>query len=174
MGTRSLTRSEIDGINLYLEEVVNIPMVEAVYLIASFSSKRGKKQIWVMTLFNNSLQYNGKIIGEERVRDIARDSEKLVTCNNCYNHIFRRARLFFGTEDAMNYNLSMVSNQELMAERSLISGTILFDRFGNFEANRQKALDTLEPLEDTFKISNIDAIKFVKTSSLEYIKKSDS
>lgn len=169
----NLTKHEIDGINLYLEEVVKIPMIEAVYLISFVSSKQGRDRIWLMTLYNNSLAYNEKITGEKIHRDITKDSDKLVSCNHRYNCLFAKRRLSFITEDTANYNLGMMSNQQLMAERSLVSGTILFDRFGDFEANRQKASEVLEPFEDSCQIENISAIKPVKAPSLAYLKKKD-
>lgn len=169
----TLSQAEICGINLFMSDVVTIPMVEAVYLIPFVSSKDGTSKCDVVTIYNSSLYYNGLLTGEERYRDTSDEKNTIDEVMDIYAAFLKNSRVSFRKETSSNYDLSMMHIRELMAERSLVSGNILFDRFGKIKENRDRAVQLLSPFLDSMEVSNIEKVLDRKTPAVEYMKENN-
>ena len=64
-------------------------------------------------------------------------------------------RLSFHICDSDDYSMSLMTNREISAEMSLISGTILFDRFKNLRDNKEEASKLISPFKTALPIYNI-------------------
>lgn len=68
------------------------------------------------------------------------------------------SRCFFYTCNFSNYSILLKSTNEILAEKSLISSVVLFDRFGDVAFNKKRAANYLLPFPNTVLIDNIDEV----------------
>ena len=158
MKTMVLSEEEIMSIESFMQEASNIPVVECIYLVPFFSEKSKKEKVDIITIWNESLYYNGLLTGEEKMRDANSERTSLENIVQKYQQTSKEGRLSFTTDDDWNYSLSLLHRREWYAEMALASGTILFDRFGNKTENRNSALDYFQPQENILEIENIDKL----------------
>lgn len=168
-----LTECEVDGINLFMSELITLPVVEAVYLLPYKTKIFGKYGVDVVTVYNNSLKYDTLVTGTNEKRDSSSELESLQETISDYGKIFAEGRLRFFAEDAADFLPFIFKSREILAKRSLASGIILFDRFGDIEAKQHEAQTTVGLLPNTVEISNLDSIKQGKELVSEYKKKND-
>ncbi len=158
MKTMVLSEEEIMSIESFMQEASNIPVVECIYLVPFFSEKSKKEKVDIITIWNESLYYNGLLTGEEKMRDTKRERTSLENIVQKYQQKSNECRLSFTTDGDWNYSLSLMHRREWYAEMALASGTILFDRFGNKTDNRNSALGYFQPQENILEIENIDKL----------------
>lgn len=171
MRTKRLSKKEIDGINLFISNVIDIDIVEGIYIVPYRDVANNKQGARIITIFNESLDYSRKLTGsEERFNAFERDSLDWTILN--YNGFFGTDLTFY-SNNASNYNLELFHHREKMSLKSLVSGTILFDRFGDVSKTKEQASTLIEPFEETIKIRNMKAILPTEVSS-QYVKKSDN
>ena len=134
-----LSEEEIVSIKSFIQEVSNIPVVECIYLVPFLSEKSRTEKVDIITIWNESLYYNGLLTGEEKMRDTNNERMSLENIVQKYQQNSNEGRLSFTTDNDGNYSLSLMHRREWYAEMALASGTILFDRFGNKTDNRNSA-----------------------------------
>ena len=168
-----LSEEEILCIQSFIKEASDIPMVECVYLVSFLDNNTKHEHIDVIAIQNQSLYYNGKLIGKETMRNIDNELNNLEKTIKKYRKQFENGRLSFVSEDDSNYSLALMAHREIRAEMSLTSGIILFDRFGDKEENKQQASQMLPIYPNILHIENIEQImnNYKKTTVLKKIKK---
>ena len=166
MGTMVLTEEEIIAINSFIQKASNIPIVECIYILPFFSMESKKEEVDIITIWNDSLYYNGLLTGKDEMRDNRKELKRLKGIIQKYKQESNEGRLDYSIEDSGNYSLSLMHRREWRAEMSLASGTILFDRFGNKTDNRDGALGYFQPLKNILEIENMDKLIIVTKESL--------
>lgn len=154
-----LSEEEILCIQSFLQEISNIPMVECVYLVSYLDDTTKLGEVDIIAIKNQSLYYNEKLTGSASMRDTESEQYNFDISINNFNNFLKNSRLSFSKADDFNYCLSLMHSREVAAEKSLISGEILFDRFGDKEKNKQRALCLLKPYSNLLMIENIEQLK---------------
>ncbi len=165
----TLTECESDGINLFVSEIVALPMVEAIYLVPYRTKIFEEYGIDIVTIYNKSWKYDTLITGTEKKRDTDHEFENLQHDIEKYDAIFNGSRLKFFSQDFADYLPFVFSCRERIAKKSLAAGIILFDRFGNLKEKQTEAQREFG-IPSTVEITNIESIKPVSAPSLEYLK----
>lgn len=168
-----LSSEEILCIQSFIKEVSDIPMVECVYLVSFLDNKTKQERVDIITIQNQSLYYNGKLIGKETMRKIDNELNNLEKTIKKYRKQLENGRLSFVSEDDSNYSLALMDRREIRAEMSLANGIILFDRFGDKEENKQQASQMLPIYPNILQIENIEQVmnNSKETTVLKKIKK---
>lgn len=164
-----LTECEADGINLFVSEIVTLPMVEGIYLLPYHTRMFGEYGINIVTVYNKSWKYDTLITETEKKRDTSQEFKSLQHDVEKYGSIFKDSRLRFFYQDFVDYLPFVFHSREILAKKNLAAGIILFDRFGNLEEKQSEAQREFG-IPSTVKITNIDKIKPVESPSLEYFK----
>lgn len=154
-----LSEEEILCIQSFLQEISNIPMIECVYLVSYLEENTKLEKIDVITIKNQSLYYNEKLTGKAISRNIQTEQNNFNATINNFEKLFKNSRIYFSKADDFEYCLSLMHSREVIAERSLVSGEILFDRFGDKEKNKQRASCLLKPYSNILQIENIEQLK---------------
>ena len=158
--TISLEEKEITSISSFVKDVINIPMVECVYLMPYYSMERDQATLDVVAIWNNNPTYNELLTGEKSRRDITFEASALdMTIGKYMEDIDEDIdRLSFSKENIDDYSLTMLHRREYYAEKSLASGIILFDRFEQMAINQEKAYNYLGKFENAADVINIDEV----------------
>lgn len=170
MKSIKLSKSEILIIKSFVHEMTNILAVECVYLVPYLDNSAKLGKVEVIVIKNDSLSYKGKLTGKETMRDTKTESDTLKIIVKKFKEKFKNSRLTFSCDDASNYSLTLMHNRELISEKELASGIILFDRFGDMEKNKQQASSMLECYSNILQIENIDQILNKKNQVLKKTK----
>ena len=168
MNSIVLSEKEISFIDSFNQEATNIPLVECVYIVPYIAGEQKEEKIRVITLWNDSQYYNGLLNGNEEKRNIIRERTELDTLIEKYNQESINSRVSFTKESSENYTLAFKNDRNLIAEVSLVSGIILFDRFGLMKANRNDALEELYPYNNILQVDNIDMLLFKATKRVKH------
>ena len=166
MKTMVLSEEEIMSIESFMQEASNIPIVECIYILPFFSMESKKEEVDIITIWNDSLYYNGLLTGKDEMRDTRKEWKRLKGIIQKYKQESNEGRLDYSIEDSGNYSLSLMHRREWYAEMALASGTILFDRFGNKTDNIDGALGYFQPLKNILEIENMDKLIIVTKESL--------
>lgn len=158
METVILSLQEISLIRSFVQEMFNIPMVECVYLVSYLDDNTKQEKINVITIQNQSLYYNKKLTGKETMRNTMTEYNNLKMLLKKFQKRLENSRLSFILEDDSIYSLTLMHYREIVAEKSLVNGTILFDRFGDKEKNKQRASCMLPLYSNRLQIENIEQI----------------
>lgn len=150
----TLTTFEVDSISLFIDDVVAIPCVEAIYLLACKRRIFGDTVIDVVTVYNNSLAYNNLLTNNE---GFSLDFDKMYSELSCRQIPFSNSRLNFISQNSNDFLPFILNAKEKIAKRDLARGTILFDRFGHIKKKQMEAKNELGISSD-IKITNIDEI----------------
>ena len=161
-----LTEKEIDTINSFINEVTLIPLVECIYVVPYIDNKTNKETCDIVTIYNESLYYNGKITGSETVRETKPEKELLKNTIEKYKNILTEEKFSLSIDDSWNYSICLMHRREVISETALISGTILFDRFDNKTENQNDSKNYLKPYPNIIEIENIDNIKYTKKQEI--------
>lgn len=159
----TLTEEEIKGINSFIGEVSSIPAVECVYITGYLDEATASAKMDVITIWNDSASYKEKVYGKSEVdsREEIGELREMILAKSGDAALERVA---FNEETAYNYLLALMHHREVIAEMSLASGTILFDRFGDFTQNQKRALELLEPYPNILPIDNVSLLSDVKNA----------
>lgn len=164
-----LTECETGGINLFVSEIITLPMVEAIYLLPYQSKVFGEFGVDIVTVYNNSLRYDHLLTGGDEKRETSYEFKRLQDDVSRYGAIFNGSRLRFFSQDYSDFLPFILTSRERIAKHELARGIILFDRFGNLQDKQVEAQREFG-LPGTVRITNIDNIKEVEKPSLEYLK----
>lgn len=152
-----LLEKEIDGINLFISKVVDIPSVEGVYLLPYLSRINDYKFSVIAVFDSNLATSNGDFINIE-------DNKKLL------NNIFRDGRIRFTSQDIMEKPSPLTHNWYFFTEQALASGTILLDKSGNISAKKRHLEQRMGTFPNIVAVSNIDSLT-PNDIALEYTKR---
>ena len=147
-----LTPCEIDGINLFIEENVSLPTVEAVYLLACKTKIFEEEKIDIVTVYNTSTAYNS-LFAEGTTLECGRLQDSIEK----YQALFNNGRLSFLSHNSSDFLPFIFSTRERIAKRELAKGIIVFDRFGNIKKKQIDAQCELGISSDV-EITNINEI----------------
>lgn len=150
----TLTEEEIKGIHSFIGKASSIPAVECVYITGYLDEASSSTKIDVITVWNDSIAYKEKVYGKVAV-DTHKEIGELREMILAKSGDASLERVAFNEEAAYNYLLALMHHREVIAEMSLASGTILFDRFGDFTQNQKRALELLTPYPNVLAIENI-------------------
>ncbi len=154
MNEITLDENEIFAINNFLEEAINLKVVEAIY-VEAFNDKEEGEIIDVVTIPNCSLSYNKKITGEEKMR-VEEDEELAQLRESTKQYSSLSGRLKFSIEN--NLSLLMMHRREEFAEKSLASGTIIYDRFDDMKNHQEKSRKRIGTYTNILTITNLDKV----------------
>lgn len=171
MKNRKLNQKEIDAINLFMSNVTDIDIVEGVYIVPYMDNTSRKQGVRIVTIYNTTPDYLQDLNGNN-TELTGIDYTNLHTTVANYNGFFQgTTSLSFFANDAKNYStLGILSHAKKLSLQSLASGTILFDRFGDIEKTRFKAIDHVKPFKEAVLLKNIDEI-LPKGEVIQYQKK---
>ncbi len=171
MKFRRLNKKEIDGINLFMSNVCDIDIVEGVYIVPYFDVPNRKQGVRVITVFNDSAEYLLKVTNNVSSFTIF-DHDNLSTTILNYNGFFENTTgLSFFKNDSRNYNsCGSLEHKEKLSLQSLVSGTILFDRFGELEKKKFTTINIVSPFKEAVQLRNIDEV-LPKDGPFQYSKK---
>ena len=158
MNTISLTEEEISNIKSFINEITSIPMVECVYLVPYYIKTNNKQYLELYAVKNNSMLYNEQLTSKPQSRDVTEEELLFESIIEKYNNIFEGDRLCFTKTDDYYYSIQLLQTACIIAEKSLISGTILFDRFNNFTKNKEKVSEYISKYPNILEIDNINKI----------------
>lgn len=163
-----LTDKQIEIINDYVKEASQISHVSGIYLyVHEFHSENGLNiNIGLQSIFDLSLEYNNKLIGQKIPSEIS-DEEYARFCNlsSKYEAIMKDASIFFGLSRMTDYCTQSASHISLLLGLSLATSSILFDRFGDIKTRKEELSKLYQPDEGYLQIENIDAITNNQNSS---------
>ncbi len=148
-----LTEEELNAIHSFVDEVRDIAMVECVYLLPYVNTSK-EVRICVITIRNNTPKYNLESSRIYSVRKIDDERNTLREIMDYYERELWNGRLSFIEEDSSNYSLSNVTDKKLLSERKIVSGIIVFDRFGHQTENRKNAFNLLDVFPNSLSIAN--------------------
>ena len=173
MRNRKLNQKEIDAINLFMSNICDIAIVEGVYIVPYLDTFNRKQGVRVITIYNTESDYLRELNGNNQSLTEV-DYTNLNTTVTNYNGFFQNTTgLSFFANDRKNYRDSEeLSHAKKMSLQSLVSGTILFDRFGDVEKTRFKAFNKVKPFKEAVLLRNIDTI-LPKDKIIQYQKNID-
>lgn len=159
MRNRKLNQTEIDAINLFMSNICDIAIVEGVYIVPYLDTFNRKQGVRVIAIYNTESDYLRELNGNNHLLT-GYDYTNLHTTVTNYNGFFQNTTgLSFFANDRKNYRYSEeLSHAKKMSLQSLVSGTILFDRFGDVEKTRFKALNHVRPFKEAIQLRNVDKI----------------
>ena len=117
MKSMILSEEEIMCIASFIQEASNIPIVECIYLVPYFSEKDKKEKVDIITIWNESLYYNGLITGEAKMRDTKMERTSLQTIVQKYQKKSKDDKLSYTIDDDWNYSLALMERREWLAEK---------------------------------------------------------
>ena len=169
MRNRKLNQKEVDAINLFVSNVTNIDIVEGIYLVP-YVERTNKRGVRVITIYNTDSDYLLKLNGNNHTLT-GIDYNSLHTTIMNYNGFFQNTTgLSFFANSSENYRCTTaLTHSKKMSMQSLVSGTILFDRFGDIEKARFKDLDYVQPFKESVLLKNIDQV-LPKDEAIQYQK----
>lgn len=157
MNSIILDEDEIIAINSFVNEIKDNIITDGV-LIFPYSDINGNVNLKVIVIRNISLQYVYRALG---IRTIPKRSTKLKEIDeivNKYNILFDKRRLSFEITNDDDYNVTLLHEKELMHMRTLLSSTILYDRFGDVKERQNRQIKYVSKFRHTPIIENIDLI----------------
>ena len=154
MNEITLDENEMFAINNFLEEAINLKVVEAIY-IEAFNDEEKGEIIDVVSIPDYSLSYNKKITGEEKTR-IEENEEFAQLQDFTEQYSSLSSRLKFSIEN--NLSLIMMHKREEFAEKSFASGTIIYDRFGDMKKHQERAKRLVGTYKNILSITNLDKV----------------
>ena len=170
MKKNCLEQHEIDTINLFVDEVSKIDVVEGVFIVPYQTCLANEQKARIVTIFNINNDYS-LLLGNTRVsRNPYEEIGQLAKIEKRYILPFLYKSLLFRSENSNNYSLPITNFREEVSVRSLVGGTILFDRFGNLARKKEEASRSLTPFDDVFEIDNVDSIRSDNNSLIQYKK----
>lgn len=164
-----LSESEILDIKSFVSKAKEIPEVECVYILPFFYANANKDMCEVVAIYNDRLFYNYKLTGVMGWRDTKQEKAQLNTLVGQARAKSKKENnsLRFDCKDSDDYSVACTNKRELVAERTLISSIVLFDRFGDIERNIEVASQKLEQYQNIVDIENIDELNSKKVKELE-------
>lgn len=155
MKTITLSTEEIDGLKRFIERAKEVLMLECVYILPYYSKKEGSAKVSVIGTTNITNFYDDLLLtGGMDIRNTKEEVENLRLITDEFNKEFKDGRLSFEIRNGDVYSLSLMHRREILAELSLLSGTILYDRFNGMTNNRNHVSKYIEPYKDILTITN--------------------
>ena len=151
-----LTEEEISMIKCFINDAKNVSSVDGIYIEVYNAKNMNMIPIYVKVLINDSLSYkeelkkNGYIINKED------DEDKINYLVSKYLDYSSRIKFIFSITN--DYSPMLMTSAEERAEKSLVSGTILYDRFNNLSDNKNKVSKYISAYENATQIENINEL----------------
>ena len=161
-----LSEDEINRIKEFIEDAKGIPSVDGIYIEAYKAINTNINPIYVNALINDSIDYKDRLVKQGYILDynIIRNQEDELR----EKYLDYSSRIKFIVYSSDIYSPMLMKNVEINAERSLLSGTILFDRFGNLKDNMNYVSKLINGYDTAIQIENIDkSMDNVKQKKLE-------
>ena len=133
-----LTDEEISLINSFLDEVVDYPIVESVYL-STFRpfSLSDTKDINILVVWNMDSNYFNSLKDEFGLLDKSKEQERLFKLIEKYKAMVNDARVSFLTMQFQMLFSGFSNIAQIMSELTLANGTILYDRCGELKTKKE-------------------------------------
>lgn len=165
----NLTEEEILGISTYTEEISNNPITEGVFIVSYRDAETNKDIIELVTIWNHSLAYRERGCDGSALIKAAEDRVALDASIEQHNKLFEGKRLKFISQDAGLYTYPLMDNREVLVARTLVSGEILFDRYGDILELTERLKSNVPSYCNSLNIENINSIKS-DSDSRQYVK----
>lgn len=161
MNSIILNDEEILGIKSLLSEVVDIPLIECVYVKPVISKSNSESKVEIRVLITDNIEYNTLMqkLGVER--DVKTEVKDFNTFSKKYNELFENitdGNCKFKVEWSKYYVPWFTIFEEELADEELVNGTIIFDRFGNLTFIQEEVGQILTKDSRLPLIENIDEI----------------
>lgn len=165
MKDKKFLDEEINAVSEFVLEAKEIPMVEAVYCVPYIETKTKQENCSVVVVYNYSKLYRCKISeGSKKEVDIEEMKKGMNGINELcekYNSKMEGKGFLFSSEDSSKYISASIDRRNLVAKKDLISGKLLFDRFGDIKQEQVNIVKCLKislytNLSD---IKNIEEVK---------------
>ncbi len=153
-----LTNQEVDTINLFMDDITTISMVEGVYMLPYYAKNSGQSGIYIVTVYNNSKDYNNMVSVDEAVCNSDEEYNKINENIKRLNTIYKDERISFSIQNAVDFSTKTINQREFLSRRLLASGTILFDRFGNITSDQEAARRLVGTINNVYEVDNIKSI----------------
>lgn len=152
MAKLEFDKLEKNVITMFLDEMKDIPLVEGVY-IRAIEDGNYNISVDINVVINNSNYYFDKV--GDFSRDIDSEAQLVLDTIDYYNS-FALDTINFSSSNALSF---IWNKTEIAAATDLVSGTILFDRFGRLTIKKQQFESVLTPYFNSYEIGNTDSIK---------------
>ena len=151
-----LSEDEINIIKEFIEDAKGIPSVDGIYIEAYNAIDTDDNPIYVNALINDAIEYKEQLMNLGYILDynIIRNQEDELR----EKYLDYSSRIKFMVWSSDIYSPMLMKNVEINAEKSLLSGTILFDRFGNLIDNKNYVEKIINGFETAIQIENIDKL----------------
>lgn len=147
-----LSDDVIEIINNFLEEVLDLSIIECIYLVSFFDEYANSIKINVVCIKNNSSHYNNLI--DVLNKDNGQEQLALLySILNKYNENNKNINFSFDT--IYNYRLEVQYIEQILAIKQLISSYILFDRYGYVTDDKKRLSDEYEIISNVLEVLNI-------------------
>lgn len=142
MKDTSLYEEEILGISSFINNVIDIPEVQGVYIVAHYSTRLGMEAIYVATIFSGTNSNN------DLYRAILES-----------NKMFEDGRLSFTMQSINDFDRDNLDRRKILGMKLFASGDILYDRDGNISDEWEKVNRLVGPFSNIVSIDNIDRVR---------------
>ena len=151
-----LSEDEINRIKEFIEDAKGIPSVDGIYIEAYKAINTNINPIYVNALINDSIDYKDRLVKQGYILDynIIRNQEDELR----EKYLDYSSRIKFIVYSSDIYSPMLMKNVEINAERSLLSGTILFDRFGNLKDNMNYVSKLINGYDTAIQIENANQL----------------
>jgi len=151
-----LSEEEINIIKKFIENSKCINAIDGIYIEAYKASDTDINPIYVNALYNDSISYKEQLIANNYTCDYDNIENQIDDLRSRYLDYSSRIKFIIFPSDC--YCPMLMNNKEISAERSLISGIILFDRFGNLDENKNYVSKFISGFETAVQIENINEL----------------
>lgn len=161
MNSIILNDEEISTIKSLLKEVVDIPLIECVYIKPVISNDKSEAKVEIRVLITDNIEYNTLIQKLGIERDVKTEVKDFNTFSKKYNELFENitdGNCKLRVEWSKHYVPWFTIYEEELADEELVNGTIIFDRFGNLTFTQEEVGQILTKDSRLPLIENIDEI----------------
>lgn len=166
----SLDDSEIQAINLFIEEATENPFVESI-IVFPHMLKDKSVSINIITIINNSLSYCQQVSGSPFIPKQAVHLRNIKSICSDYNYKFDNKRLSFDIMEKEKFNFKLLHQEELDAVKKLLSSTILYDRFDDIKDRKHRDTKYVNGYDNIVQIDNISQVIRDNNNSNNILKK---
>ena len=154
-----LTEEEKTLINSFINEVVDYPIVESVYLTTFRPfGLMDTRDIDVMVVWNMDSNYFNSLKDEFGLLDKSKEQERLFKLIEKYKAMVNDARVTFLTMQIQMLFSGFSNIAQIMSELTLANGTILYDRCGELKTTKEVLSKNEGLIFEAPIIENIDSI----------------
>jgi len=157
MNSILLEDDEIIAINSFVYEISENIITDGV-LFFPYKDFNNNISIKIIVIRNISLQYTTKVLGTNTIPKRSTKLKEISTIVSKYNTLFKGKRLSFEITNMDDYNVTLLHEKELRNMRTLLSSTILFDRFGDIIDRQKRQIKYISKFKYIPTVENIESI----------------